>query len=108
MPGDSTILGRYLRYRAVAGEPVRYDELEYLISRSQEKVVEALENLPLIGKSLLQSPKRPARGLVPDPGTVGLYEAAFWGSRFRKEGRGDVASAFFQRFHSLDRARGKK
>ncbi|MCZ6798191.1 MAG: hypothetical protein O7D36_09600, partial [Gammaproteobacteria bacterium] len=108
VPGDSTILGRYLRYRAVAGEPVRYDELEYLISRSQEKVVEALENLPLIGKSLLQSPKRPARGLVPDPGTVGLYEAAFWGSRFRKEGRGDVASAFFQRFHSLDRARGKK
>jgi spermidine synthase len=102
--GNSTILGRYLSYRAAAGEPVRYNELEYLINRSYPQVAEALKDLPLIGQSLMQPPDRPARGLVPDPTTVGLYEAAFWGSRFRREGRDDVASAYFRRFHSLDRA----
>ena len=108
MPGDSTILGRYLSYRAAAGEPVRYEELEYLISRSYRRVAAALENLPLLPQALMQPPKRPARGLVPDPGTMGLFEAGFWSSRYLQEGYRDLASPYLQRFHSLNGTTGKQ
>ena len=108
VPGDSTILGRYLSYRAAAGEPIRYQELEYQISRSYRKVATALEGLPLIGQTLLRPPIRPARGLVPNPGTAGLYEAALWGTRYLKEGYSDLALPYIQRLRSLNGTTGEQ
>jgi len=102
------MLGRYLSYRATAGEPVRSEELEYLINRSNKNVASALEALPLFGEVLLGPSTRPARGLVPDPESTGLYEAVFWGDRFRMEGRNDISQAYFNRYHLLDRAADNK
>ena len=102
------MLGRYLSYRAAVGEPVRYEELEYLIKRSHKNVAAGLKVLPLISEVLLRPSTRPARGLVPDPESTGLYEAVFWGDRFRMEGRNDIAQAYFNRYHSLDSAADKE
>jgi len=103
-PWNTTMLGRYLSYRAAAGEPVRSEELEYLIKRSHKNVAAGLEVLPLFSEVLLGPSNRPARGLVPDPGSTGLYEAVFWGDRFRMEGRNDIAQAYFNRYRLLDSA----
>jgi len=103
-PADSMILGRYLSYRAAAGEPVRGDELEDVIRRSYRKrAAPILRGLPLIEGTLVQTPTRPARGLVPDPGTAGKHEAIFWKYRFQKEGRPDLALRYSQRAEALNR-----
>jgi spermidine synthase len=104
---DSTILGRYLRYRAAAGEPVRYKELEYLINRSHKVVAAALKNLPLLSETLAGPPTRSARGMRPAPGTAGFYEAVFWADHFQREGRGDLASLYLQRYQALVKTTGK-
>jgi len=37
-----------------------------------------------------------------------LYEAVFWGDRFRMEGRNDIAQAYFNRYRFLDGAANKE
>jgi len=102
-PADSMILGRYLSYRAAAGEPVRDDELEDVMKRAYRKrAARVLKELPLTEGTLAQLPDRPARGLLPDPGTAGKYEAIFWKYRFQKEGRPDLALPYSQRLQALD------
>jgi hypothetical protein len=78
-----------------------------LINRSHKNVAAGLKALPLLSEVLLGPSTRPARGLVPDPESTGLYEAVFWGDRFRMEGRNDIAQAYFNRYHLLDNAADK-
>ncbi|MFA9420804.1 MAG: spermidine synthase, partial [Gammaproteobacteria bacterium] len=101
-PADSMILGRYFSYRAAAGEPVRDDELEDVMRRAYKKrAASILRGLPLIEGTLARPPDRSARGLLPDPGTAGKYEAIFWKYRFQKEGRPDLALPYSRRLQTL-------
>jgi spermidine synthase len=107
-PSDSMLLGRYIQYRASAGDPVRKDELEDVIKRAYKKrAVSILRLLPLIEGPLAALPSRPARGLVPDPETAEKYEASFWAYRFKKEGKSALASRYSQRAQALDRLAGE-
>ena len=98
------MLGRYLRYRASLGEPVRYEELEYLINRTHEVVAAALKQLPLLSEALVGPANRPARGKAPDPGSAGIYEAVFWADVSQEKGQRGLFSRYLERHHSLNDA----
>ena len=100
---NSTILGRYFKYRAAVGDPVKYSELEYLIYRSPEQSSNAIKRLPL-SRPGTQLPTRPARGAVAEVDKAGLHEAAFWHSYFGYKDQPDLAASYLNRYENLRRS----
>jgi spermidine synthase len=100
---SDVLLGRYIDYRRGTGVPVSREELLEVVGFARDRgemegdIVEAILARAATAPVRTVRPTRPARGAVPEPTQMGVYEALYRARRLAHAEMPEEAVAYYRR-----------